>query len=162
MKGNEQIIALLNDLLADELTAVNQYIVHSEMCANWGYDRLHEAIEKRAIDEMKHAEKLIARILFLEGLPIVSNLKKMNIGATVETQLKSDLALEADANTSYNKGIQLGVEKSDNGTRELLESILKDEEIHQDWLEAQLDQIKQMGIQNYLAQQFLIITTIHR
>jgi len=150
MKGNDKIIQVLNDLLSDELTAVNQYIVHSEMCANWGYDRLHEAIEKRAIDEMKHAEKHIARILFLEGRPIVSNLKKINIGAEVEAQLKNDWDSENGAIKSYNDAIRLAVEVGDNGTRELLESILTDEENHIDWLEAQLDQIKQMGIQNYL------------
>ncbi len=153
MKGNEKIIEQLNALLADELTAVNQYIVHSEMCANWGYGRLHEAIEKRAIEEMKHAEKLIARILFLEGRPIVSTLNKMNIGADVEAQLKSDHASEEGAVQVYNASVQLAVQVSDNGTREMLESILKDEENHIDWLEAQLDQIQQMGIQNYLADQ---------
>lgn len=150
MKGNEKIVAKLNDLLSDELTAINQYMVHSEMCDNWGYDRLHHAIEKRAIDEMKHAEKLIARILFLEGLPTVSNLKKIQIGAMVETQHKNDWSAEHDAIKSYNDGIRLAVEFGDNGTRELLESILKDEEGHIDWIEAQVDQITQMGVQNYL------------
>jgi bacterioferritin len=153
MKGKKKIIDKLNDLLADELTAINQYMVHSEMCDNWDYERLHEAIEKRAIDEMKHAEKLIARILFLEGTPIVSNLKKIQIGAEVETQLQNDLNAEKGAVKSYNGGVRLAAELDDNGTRELLESILKDEEDHLDWLEAQLDQIKQMGIQNYLAEQ---------
>jgi bacterioferritin len=150
MKGNEKIIALLNGFLADELTAINQYIVHSEMCANWGYGKLHGKTEKRAIDEMKHAEKLIARILFLEGLPIVSNLKKMNIGATVDAQLKNDLAAEAGAIKDYNEGIRLCLELGDNGSRELIDANLKDEEDHLDWLEAQLDQINQMGLQNYL------------
>jgi bacterioferritin len=153
MKGNEQVIAELNDLLADELTAINQYMVHSEMDANWGYERLHEAVEKRAIDEMKHAEMLIARILFLEGRPIVSNLNPIHIGAEVEPQLKNDLAAELGADKAYNQGIKLAVEVGDNGTRDLFESILKDEENHIDWLEAQLDQIAQIGIQNYLAQQ---------
>jgi bacterioferritin len=150
MKGNEKIIALLNGFLADELTAINQYIVHSEMCANWGYGKLHEKAEKRAIDEMKHAEKLIARILFLEGLPIVSNLKKMNIGATVEAQLKHDLEAEAGAIKDYNEGVRLCLELGDNGSRELIDANLKDEEDHLDWLEAQLEQISQMGLQNYL------------
>jgi bacterioferritin len=150
MKGNEKIIAILNDFLADELTAINQYIVHSEMCANWGYEKLHSAAEKRAIEEMKHAEKLIARILFLEGIPVVSNLKKMNIGATVDTQLKNDWEAEAGAIKAYNDGIRLCLELGDNGTRELIDSNLTDEETHLDWLEAQLDQIKQMGLQNYL------------
>ena len=153
MKGNEQIIERLNVLLADELTAINQYIVHSEMCANWGYQRLHEAIEKRAITEMKHAEKLIGRIIFLEGKPIVSNLNKLNIGAEVQAQLKNDWAAEEGAVRAYNEGIRLAVQVGDNGTRELLESILKDEEEHIDWIEAQLDQVQQMGIQNYLVEQ---------
>jgi bacterioferritin len=150
MKGNEKIIAMLNDFLADELTAINQYIVHSEMCDNWGYGRLHDAVEKRAIEEMKHAEKLIARILFLEGLPIVSELKKMSIGAKVDAQLKNDHAAEAGAIKAYNEGIRLCLELGDGGTRELIEDNLQDEEAHIDWLEAQLDQIEQMGLQNYL------------
>jgi len=150
MKGKEKIIELLNGFLSDELTAINQYIVHSEMCANWGYGKLHEKVEKRAIEEMKHAEKLIARILFLEGLPVVSNLKKINIGATVEAQLKNDLAAEAGAIKDYNDGIRLCLELGDNGTRELIDANLHDEEEHLDWLEAQLDQINQMGLQNYL------------
>jgi bacterioferritin len=153
MKGNDKIIEKLNALLADELTAVNQYMVHSEMCANWMYERLHKAIEKRAIDEMKHAERLIARILFLDGRPIVSNLNPLYIGADVEAQLKNDWAAEAGAVKAYNEGIRLAAEVDDNGTRELLGSILKDEEVHIDWLEAQLEQIKQMGIQNYLVEQ---------
>ncbi len=150
MKGNEKILALLNELLADELTAISQYMVHSEMCANWGYKKLHEATEKRAIDEMKHAEKLIARILFLEGQPVVSQLNKMNIGASVEAQLKNDLAAEAGAIKAYNDGIRLCLEVGDNGSRELIDDNLHDEEEHLDWLEAQLDQINQMGLQNYL------------
>jgi len=153
MKGNNKIIERLNMLLADELTAINQYIVHSEMCANWGYDKLHEAFEKRAIDEMKHAEMHIARILFLEGMPIVSNLNKINIGETVEAQHKNDWTAEDDAIKAYNDAVKLAVEAGDNGTREMLESILKDEENHLDWIEAQIDQIKQMGIQVYLAEQ---------
>ena len=153
MKGNEKIIAILNDFLADELTAINQYMVHSEMCANWGYDKLHEAVEKRAILEMKHAEKLIARILFLEGLPTVSQLKKINIGSSVEPQLKHDLDAEADAIKAYNDGIRLCLEVGDHGSRELIEDNLEDEEEHLDWLETQLDQINQMGLQNYLLAQ---------
>ena len=153
MKGDVRIIETLNALLADELSAINQYMVHSEMCADWGYERLHEAAEKRAIDEMKHAEKLIGRILFLEGAPIVSNLNPIHIGAMVEDQHENDRAAEADAIRAYNEGIRLAVEVGDNGTRELLETILKDEEEHVDWLEAQLDQIAQMGIQNYLVEQ---------
>jgi bacterioferritin len=153
MKGNEKIIEKLNDLLADELTAINQYMVHAEMCDNWMYERLHKAIEKRAIDEMKHAEKLIARILFLEGRPIVSHLKDIHIGAEVELQHKSDWRAEHDAIHSYNDGIKLATELGDSGSRELMESILKDEESHIDWIEGQIDQIKQMGINNYLVEQ---------
>ena len=153
MKGNEKVVAVLNDLLADELTAISQYMVHSEMCANWGYDKLHEAVEKRAIGEMKHAEKLIARILFLEGQPVVNHLNKMDIGATVETQLKHDLDAEAGAIKAYNDGIRLCLELGDNGSRELIEDNLEDEEEHLDWLETQLDQINQMGLPNYLLAQ---------
>jgi bacterioferritin len=153
MKGNDRIIEKLNDLLADELTAINQYMVHSEMCENWGYGRLHEKAEKRAMTEMNHAEKLIERILFLEGMPVVSVLKKISIGKDVEAQHRNDRAAEEDAIASYNDGIRLAVEVGDNGSRELLESILRDEEDHIDWLEAQLDQIEQMGIQNYLVEQ---------
>jgi bacterioferritin len=153
MKGNEKIIALLNDFLADELTAISQYMVHSEMCANWGYGKLHEAVEKRAIGEMKHAEKLIGRILFLEGQPVVSQLNKIDIGAAVEAQLKYDLEAEAGAIKAYNDGIRLCLELGDNGSRELIDANLHDEEEHLDWLEAQLDQINQMGLQNYLLAQ---------
>lgn len=153
MKGNEKVIEKLNDLLADELTAINQYMVHAEMCDNWRYERLHKAAEKRAIDEMKHAEKLIARILFLEGLPIVTNLKDIHIGADVEKQHNNDVQSEYGAVKSYNDGIRIASEAADGGTRELLEHILQEEEDHVDWLEAQLDQIKQMGFQNYLVEQ---------
>jgi bacterioferritin len=139
MKGNAKVIAKMNDLLSDELTAVSQYMVHSEMCANWGFTKLADAIEKRAIDEMKHAEMHIGRILFLEGIPIVSHLK--------------DHSAEDGAVKSYNDGIKLCVELGDNGTREMMESILKDEERHIDWIEAQMDQIKRMGVQNYLVEQ---------
>jgi len=153
MKGNEKILATLNDLLADELTAVNQYMVHSEMCDDWGYERLHKLVEKRAIDEMKHAEKLIGRILFLEGVPVVSNLKKIHIGADVEQQYKNDWNAEIDAIKAYNTAIKLASELSDNGTRDFLQGILNDEENHLDWLETQMEQIKQIGIQNYLVEQ---------
>jgi len=153
MKGNEKILETLNELLADELTAINQYMVQSEMCADWGYERLHEAIEKRAIDEMKHAEELIGRILFLEGTPVVSNLNKINIGQTVDAQHEYDHEAEKMAIKAYNDGIRLAVEVGDNGTRDLLEEILEDEEEHIDWIEAQLDQIEQMGLQVYLGEQ---------
>ena len=153
MKGNTKIIEHLNARLTEELTAINQYMVHAEMCDNWQYERLHKAIEKRAIDEMKHAEKLIARILFLEGIPIVSNLNKMHIGAVVEKMHANDREAEEGAIKGYNESIRLAVELGDNGTRELLEAILKDEEDHIDWIEAQIDQISQMGSQNYLVEQ---------
>lgn len=153
MKGNDKVIALLNVQLADELTAVNQYMVHAGMCANWGYEKLHNSIEKRAIEEMKHAESLIDRILFLEGLPIVSKLNALHIGAKVDIQIANDIVAETGAIKAYNEGIQLSVSSGDNGTRELLESILKDEERHMDWLEAQRDQIEQMGLPAYLSEQ---------
>ena len=153
MKGNEKILETLNTLLADELTAINQYMVQSEMCADWGYEKLHEAIEKRAIDEMKHAEKLIGRIIFLEGKPVVSNLNKINIGGTVDAQHKNDHEAELTAIKAYNDAIQQAVEVGDNGTREIFEDILEDEEEHIDWIESQLDQVEQMGLQVYLAEQ---------
>jgi bacterioferritin len=153
MKGNEQILETLNALLADELTAINQYIVHSEMCADWGYEKLHEAIEARAITEMKHAEALIARILFLEGRPVVSQLNPIHIGSTIDAMHHNDLQAEYDAIKDYNEGIARASEIGDNGTRNLLESILTDEEGHADWIEAQLDQIDQMGFQKYLVEQ---------
>jgi bacterioferritin len=153
MKGNEKILEKLNDLLSDELTAINQYIVHAEMCENWGYERLGKMIQQRAIGEMKHAERLIARILFLEGSPTVSKLKKLNIGVSVDKQHKNDWGAESDAIKSYNDGIRLAVETGDNGTREILGSILTEEEGHIDWIEAQLDQIKQAGLQVYLGEQ---------
>ncbi|MFC1652542.1 bacterioferritin [Planctomycetota bacterium] len=153
MKGNDQIIVQLNARLADELTAINQYIVHAEMCENWGYAQLHAAQKKRAIEEMKHAEELIARILFLEGRPTVSKLNKIQIGPDVEKQHKNDCKSETQAVKDYNTDIRLAAKLGDNGTRELLEAILKDEETHLDWLEAQIEQIKQMGIQNYLVEQ---------
>jgi bacterioferritin len=153
MKGNELILKSLNELLADELTAINQYMVHSEMCAGWGYQKLHESSEARAIEEMKHAEKLIGRILFLEGIPVVSELKKIFIGADVEKQLRNDVTAETEAIQAYNTAIKLCMEQSDFGSRKLLESILNDEEEHIDWLEAQLEQISHMGIEGYLGSQ---------
>ena len=153
MKGHEKVIATLNARLAEELTAINQYFVHAEMCENWSYERLHGMIRKRSIDEMKHAEKLIARILFLDGIPIVSNYNKMHIGAEVPGMHENDRQAEEAAIKGYNESIRLCVELGDNGTRELLESILREEEEHIDVLEAQLDQIRQMGIQNYLVEQ---------
>jgi len=153
MKGNETLIKRLDGLLADELTAINQYIVHSEMCANWGYERLHKHIEQRAVQEMKHAEKLIARILFLEGTPTVSRLGAMNIGADVPKQLQADLAAEMQAVRNYNEAVRLASEVGDTATRSLLEEVLGDEDKHVDWLEEQLDQIAQMGAGLYLSNQ---------
>ena len=151
MKGNSKVIDKLNFLLADELTAISQYMVHSEMCANWGYEKLAETIEKRAIDEMKHAEKHIGRLLFLEGKPVVSNLNPIHIESDVAAQFKSDQNAEEGAIAAYNEAIRLCAEVGDAGTRELLEDILEDEEEHIDWIEAHMDQINQMGIANYLA-----------
>ncbi len=153
MKRHEKIIEHLNARLTEELTAINQYMVHSEMCENWNYIRLNDAIEKRAIVEMKHAEKLIERILFLEGRPIVSNLNQINIGPEVPDMHKNDLDSEYGAVHGYNDSIHVAGELGDEGTRKILEAILKEEEEHVDWLEAQLDQIKQTGVQNYLAEQ---------
>jgi bacterioferritin len=153
MIGNPKVIEKLNFLLADELTAISQYMVQAEMCANWGYKHLAEIIEKRAVDEMKHAEKHIERIIFLEEKPIVSELNKIHIGDTVEAFHKNDWDAENGAIQAYNDGIRLATEMSDNGTREMLESILKDEEDHIDWIEAQFDQVKQMGLQVYLSEQ---------
>lgn len=153
MKGHSEIIETLNALLADELTAINQYFLHGEMCEDWGYDRLHEEIEQRAITEMKHAERLIGRILYLEGKPIVSQLNKIHIGDSVLEQFKNDHAAEMDAVKAYNTAIAQSSELSDNGTKMLLESILTDEEGHVDWLEEQFDQIEQMGYEIYLNNQ---------
>jgi bacterioferritin len=153
MKGDPKVIDTLNDLLADELTAINQYMVHAEMCDNWGYKRLEKTIEARAITEMRHAEKIIARILFLEGTPTVSNLKAIHIGPDVQAQLKHDWDAEAGAIASYNKAANLTADLDDYGTHKFLEAILADEEDHIDWIEAQLDQISQMGIQTYLTEQ---------
>jgi len=151
MKGNPELIATLNDLLAEELSAINQYMVHSEMCDNWGFEKLHKAIEKQAIDEMKHAESLIARILFLEGSPTVSRLSDIHIGKTVLEMVDYDGEAETNAVRTYNDAIRRAVEVKDDGTRDLLTKILKDEEAHLDWDEQQREMIGQMGIENYLA-----------
>jgi len=153
MKGDKKVIEVLNEVLTAELTAINQYFVHAEMCENWGYKRLQKVIRHHSIGEMKHAEEVIERILFLEGVPNVQRLGKINIGESVEEQFKVDLALELDALPRLNKGIEVCREVDDNGSRLLLEEILHEEEEHVDWLEAQIDQVRQMGIQNYLAQQ---------
>lgn len=153
MKGNAKLIEVLNDLLSDEMTAVNQYMLHSEMCAHWGFDALHKAIEKRAIDEMKHCEWLISRILFLEGHPNVSNYKEIKIGKTVPEMIANDANAEDGAIAAYNKGIALASEVGDEATADLLTQILGMEEGHVDWGEKQQALIKQVGIENYLATQ---------
>lgn len=153
MKGNVKLIATLNSLLADELTAINQYMVHSEMCDDWGYGKLHEKFEKRAIDEMKHAEKLIGRILFLEGMPVVSKLNKITIGPDIPKQLKSDLAAEMVAIKAYNAAIKLAGEVGDYATREILEGILKDEDQHVDEIEELQGQIEHMSLPVFLTTQ---------
>ncbi len=153
MKGNENIINALNDRLAEELSAINQYFVHAEMCEDWGYKTLQTEIRERSIQEMKHAEKLIERILFLEGQPIVSKLGPISIGKKVDEMHTKDWNLEFDAVQKYNETIKLCSELGDNNTKTILEGILADEEMHIDWLEEQQDQIEQMGIQNYLADQ---------
>lgn len=151
MKGNEEILKRLNLRLADELTAINQYMVHAEMCDDWGYGKLHNEIEKRAIDEMKHAEKLIGRILFLDGIPVVSNYNKMHIGSTVELMHKNDGIFEEGAVKSYNDDIKFAAEIKDNGTKDMLQSILEDEEEHLNKLDEYLGQIEQMGLPVYLS-----------
>ena len=153
MKGSEMLIEALNRLLADELTAVNQYVVHSEMVENWGYGQLKKLVSSRAITEMKHAEKLIERILFLEGIPIVGELNKIHIGVDVPNQFANDLAAEMTAVKNYNMAIKTARDVGDNATSEMLEGILKDEDNHVNQIEEKLDQIKQMGIQNFLATQ---------
>jgi bacterioferritin len=153
MKGDARIIEILNDVLTAELTAINQYFVHGEMCENWGYDRLHKIIRKHSIGEMKHAEEVIERVLFLEGIPNVQRLGKINIGESVQEILKSDYALELEALPRLQQGIELCRELGDNNSRHLLEDILHEEEEHVDWLEAQLGLIEQVGLQNYLTQQ---------
>jgi len=153
MKGNEKLLGTLNSLLSDELTAISQYMVHSEMCANWGYEKLHKYFEKRAIDEMKHAEKLIGRILFLEGMPIVNKLGRMSIGADASRQLASDHALEVGAIQAYNQAIKLAGEVNDFATREILEHILQEEDAHIDRIEELQDQIGHMTLPLFLTTQ---------
>jgi bacterioferritin len=153
MKGEPKMIESLNARLAEELTAISQYTVHSEMLENWQYDKLHDPVWQRAITEMKHAEKLIERILFLDGRPIVSELNQLHIGAQVPDMHKNDLDAEYGAVRAYNESVRIAIELGDSGSKQLLEEILEDEEDHVDWLEAQLDQIAQIGLENYLAGQ---------
>ncbi len=153
MKGNEKLVEMLNDLLADELTAVNQYMVHSEMCDNWGYEGLHGSFEKRAIVEMRHAEKLIGRILFLEGMPVVSRLNKITIGSDVQKMLINDHLLENDAIRKYNEAILFAGEIKDRATGDFLQDILNDEDGHIDEIEELQDQIEQMTMTVFLSTQ---------
>jgi bacterioferritin len=153
MKGNEKLLTVLNQLLADELTAINQYMVHSEMCENWGYDKLHNAIEKQAKDEMHHAEWLIQRIIFLEGTPVVAKLNPMKIGTSVLEMVTNDQEAELGAVRAYNDATALAHEVGDQASVDLLIRILKMEEDHVDWAEIQRAQIEQMGLENYLTNQ---------
>ena len=153
MKGDKSVIAFLNEVLKAELTAINQYFLHAEMCENWGYERMAKLVRKESIEEMQHAEKLMERILYLDGTPNMSDYFKINIGATVEQQIRNDLELEYTAVKRLNDGIQLCIKMNDGGSRELAEKILSDEEHHIDWLEAQLHAIGEMSIANYLTQQ---------
>jgi bacterioferritin len=153
MKGNPKVIAALNEALKEELTAINQYFLHAEMCENWHYTRLGEYIKKQSIDEMKHAEALIERILFLDATPNMTELMQLSIGQNVKDQLQSDLNLEISAVAFYNKAVQIARDEGDNASRELFERLLKDEEAHVDWLEAQMHQIKELGYERYLTQQ---------
>lgn len=155
MKGNPKVIEVLNESLKEELTAINQYFLHAEMCENWKYEKLATHIRKESIDEMKHAEAVIERILFLDGTPIMTSPMTINVGQNVREQLESDYKLELSAIKMYNKAIEVSRQASDNSTRELFERILKDEEGHLDWIEAQLHQIKELGYERYLAQQIV-------
>jgi bacterioferritin len=153
MQGNPKVIAALNEALREELQAINQYFLHAEMCENWHYNKLGDYIKKQSIDEMKHAEVLIERILFLDGVPNLTDPMKLTIGKNVKEQLESDLKLEVEAVGLYNRAVQTAREEADNASRELFERLLKDEEAHVDWLEAQLYQIGEIGYERYLSQQ---------
>lgn len=153
MKGNPKVIAELNAALKEELTAINQYFLHAEMCENWKYDKLGDFIKKQSIDEMKHAEILIERILFLDATPTMSDAMQLNVGKNVREQIEADLKLEIGAVEMYNNAIKIARDEGDNASRELFERLLKDEEEHVDWLEAQVHQIKELGYERYLSQQ---------
>ena len=153
MRGNTKVINALNEALTEELTAVNQYFLHAEMCENWHYDKLGKYIKKQSIDEMKHAEVLIERLLFLEATPNMTELMKLTVGKNVKEQIESDLKLEIEAVEMYNRAIKTAREEGDNASRELFERLLKDEEAHVDWLEAQVHQISEIGYERYLSQQ---------
>ncbi len=153
MKGSPKVIAQLNEALKEELTAINQYFLHAEMCENWHYHKLADHVRKESIDEMKHAEALIERILFLDGAPSMTEPMKIAVGSNVKDQLEGDLKLELLGVAMYNKAVQVARDEGDNASRELFERILKEEEGHVDWLEAQLHQIKELGYERYLSQQ---------
>ena len=153
MQGNPKVIAELNAALKEELTAISQYFLHAEMCENWKYEKLGNYIKKQSIDEMKHAEVLIERILFLDGTPSLTELLSLNIGKTVKEQIQNDLTLELNAVAMYNKSVKLAREEGDNASAELFKKLLEDEEKHVDWLEAQLHQIEELGYQRYLSMQ---------
>jgi len=153
MQGKPKVIAALNEALVEELMAINQYFLHAEMCENWHYDKLGSYIKKQSIDEMKHAESLIERLLLLDATPSMTEPMKLTIGQNVKDQLESDLALEIHAVEMYNRASAIAREEGDNASRELFERLLKDEEEHVDWLEAQLHQIREMGYERYLSQQ---------
>jgi bacterioferritin len=152
MKGNPKVIHELNKALREELTAINQYFLHAEMCENWGYTKLSDYIKKQSIGEMKHAESLLERILFLDGVPTMEPLK-LSVGSTVKDMILADLELEISAVGQYNNAVQIATELKDNGSRDLLVQLLKDEEGHVDWLEAQVHQMKEMGYERYLTMQ---------
>ena len=153
MQGNSKVIAMLNEALKEELTAINQYFLHAEMCENWHYEKLADHIRKESIDEMKHAEALIERILFLDGVPNMTELMQLSVGSSVKDQLESDLKLEYNAVGMYNRAVSIARDAGDNATRDLFERLLKDEEKHVDWLEAQVHQIKEIGYECYLIAQ---------
>ena len=153
MKGHQKAIELLNELLTNELTSINQYFIHAKMCENWGYKHLAHKVREESIDEMKHADRVISRILYLDGVPNLQRLGKVNVGQTVQEQLTLDLDLEKGAITFLNGAIETVRSLGDHGSFELMKDILVSEEEHADWLEAQLSLIDQVGLQNYLSQQ---------
>lgn len=153
MKGSHKVIDALNEALHEELTAINQYFLHAEMCENWHYDRLGDLIKKQSIGEMKHAEILIERILFLDGTPNLTKPMELTVGKNVKEQVESDLKLEIEAVAMYNRAIETARQEGDNSSRELFERLLKDEEEHVDFLEAQVHQMKEVGYERYLSQQ---------
>lgn len=153
VKGHDKVLELLNDVLTAELTAINQYFIHAKMCGDWGFKSLHDKVRAESIDEMRHAEDIIERILYLEGIPNLQRLAKVSVGETVKEQFELDLAMEYDAVERFNNAIKACVDVGDNGTREILEGMLRSEEEHVDWLETQLNLIKTIGEQSYLSEQ---------